>query len=157
MADIKIELTGAQELAKKIGALTVKEMPTMVHGAVSQGAKQIEQSAKMNAMSVFTSGYSTGQTRDNIQVYFDRGGAKGALAKIGVLGEGFSTSTSVGGDWTRTPIGYFWEYGFWHGKRGSPNRKEMPERRFMRPALDDNAGPITADIRVAIEQAIRRL
>ncbi len=156
MATITLELTDAQKLAHRIGALTVKEMPVMVHAAVSESARAVERTAKTMAQSAFTSGYSTGETQERIDVYLDRGGMKGAFAKIGVVGEGFSASTAGGGQWDRIPIGYFWEYGFLHGKRGTPNRQPMKERPFMRPALDAQADTAKASIRSAIDRAVRK-
>ncbi len=155
MARVNITLTGAQDLARRVGVLADKTLPGRVHSSVSSGAKRIERAAKENTRGVFAN--PTGETERRIKVFLDRGGPRGAIAMIGVVGEGFSQTTGVGGTWDRAPIGFFQEYGFLHGSRKKPNRKKVPAKPFLRPALDDNKNHIKRDIRMAVEGAIRKI
>lgn len=89
MSNISFSVTGVDKLSK---ALLSRASAGDIKSVVKRNTTQMQQQAMSNASSVFTKGYSTGDTKKSIGVQFKNGGLTGIVG----MGKNYNPYTEKG-------------------------------------------------------------
>lgn len=143
MIGATVTLTGDKELDRKFAELPTRVEKKVLREALRPAAYIIHAAAQANVPVI------TGTAKESLKVRAgkrSRGRDDVSLAVITASG------------WFRGPAFYFPfdELGHHFGKRGLPNRRHMPGKRWLRNALQQTEGAARAEAQRRIAEGIER-
>lgn len=133
-----IRIEGASELERKLKQLEPKMSRKIVRKALRAGARPIQQQEKANIPAVANREHPAGVWKRSIKI---RSAKRSRRGDIGIVIQ--SRQEDFEGE---NFYGPFVELGHKTGRRGSPMRRQVPGKHYIRKAFETKKGAATAII-----------